>query len=189
MPSGQFSIKADPERGLRLKKILGKMYPDAISEAALSEKFAEDLIGIASSRSIRDWFKGRNIDNRALAKIQEMGGDICYLLTGRECEVRATTKVDLTEDQKDMLEELSRARNTHLKLLNHAMNDAQKYLDGLSDIAKATIMVSENPVQATELKNDFWPRIAIAQALNTSNEEDPHPVESIHSDRQRSSKK
>jgi transcriptional regulator with XRE-family HTH domain len=68
----------DLERGKRLKKVLKKMFPKTKSRNQKAEK-----LGVPES-SLRNWEAGMNIDNRALAKLGELGGDIYYILTGKK---------------------------------------------------------------------------------------------------------
>jgi len=70
-------------RGKRLAEICEKILPQEKSRAARCR-----VLGLSES-TFRNWEKGADIDNDALASIAEHGGDVQYILTGRPSEAGA----------------------------------------------------------------------------------------------------
>lgn len=75
-----------PERGLRLKKELAKIFPMPRSERALILNFIDKTELETNERTIREWLSGGSPSAAGLAAIAELGGDVHYILTGERRE-------------------------------------------------------------------------------------------------------
>jgi hypothetical protein len=92
----------DLGRGKRIKEILENIFPEINSRTQKAK-----ALGF-NEANLRSWESGSNIDNRALAKLLELGVDIGYILTGEKSHKEVS---DLNPAQQliveDALEEIS----------------------------------------------------------------------------------
>jgi len=82
MTADEKSPKTNADRGLRLRNILLHFFDTKDSDNAIAHAFRERTGHFCDVTTIKNWFKGRDIDCRALAHLAEMGADVYYILTG-----------------------------------------------------------------------------------------------------------
>jgi hypothetical protein len=76
MPPRKKGATRDKIRGYRFGEIVEKVFPDLKSRNARAKELGFD------EKNLRDWEAGANIDNRALKRLVELGGNLEYLLLG-----------------------------------------------------------------------------------------------------------
>lgn len=128
-----------PERGLRLKSEMDKIF-EKKSHVAISKE-----LGV-SDPTLRRWEQGYDIGNDCLERLNDLGADVMYILTGKR---RAKGAFDnLSEEQRSMKMKLLIHVAALLELLQKNAGEARGLLNVLNE-------VMENPEYARAYATEF----------------------------------
>jgi hypothetical protein len=90
-PGRKAGVSLDSGRGERIAEVLCAIFGKA-SDSSMARE-----LGMKDGRTIAGWIAGSSIDNNALAKLDELGADVRYILTGRPMPTGACAHGKLCE--------------------------------------------------------------------------------------------